>query len=271
VIGCALRAVASLAVRILLPPSETKSRGGRGRPITGRNASGVLAAPRAAALNALRTLMAGDPDRAAQALLLPPGIAAEALAANSVVSDSPTAAALRRYTGVVYDGLGFGVLGPEAQRFAGRSILVWSGLFGVVRGDEPVPFYRVPAQAALPGLGVAGTFWRAALRDVVPVMLGRGLVVDLRSGDYAAMWRPDATIARRLLTVRVLSPNQRGGHAVLSYQSKFAKGRLARGLVTRAAAGLPVEGIDDVVATWQACDGAGCEASGPMHLDLYPA
>ena len=243
-------------MRILLPPSETKSRGGRGRPLARRTATGELTAPRAAALSALQTLMLGEPDLAAQALLLPPGIAADALAANLAVADSPTTPALRRYTGVVYDGLGFDILPPPAQRIAGRSILVCSGLFGVVRGDEPVPLYRVPAKAVLPGLGIAGTFWRAALREVMPAMLGRGLVVDLRSGDYAAMWRPDAAMAAHVLSVRVLSPNQRGGHAVLSYPSKFAKGRLAAALVLRAAAGHPVEGVADVAEAWLACGGA---------------
>ncbi|MDT4959285.1 MAG: uncharacterized protein QOD31_3084 [Pseudonocardiales bacterium] len=231
----------------------------------------MLAAPRAAALSALQTLVNGDPEVAAQALLLPPGVATDALAANAAVADSPTTPALRRYTGVVYDGLGFGVLAPAAQRIAGRSILVCSGLFGVVRGDEPIPLYRVPAKATLPGLGIAGTFWRAALLDVMPAMLGRGLVIDLRSGDYAAMWRPAAAATRRVLTVRVLSPNQRGGHAVLSYPSKFAKGRLAGALVSRVAAGLPVQGMDDVAAAWRDSGGTRSEAAGSNHLDLYTA
>jgi cytoplasmic iron level regulating protein YaaA (DUF328/UPF0246 family) len=258
-------------VRILLPPSETKSGGGRGRPLAARAATGALAAPRAAALSALRVLVQGEADLAARALLLPPGIAAEALAANAAVSDSPTTPALRRYTGVVYDGLGFDGLTPAMQRIAGRSILICSGLFGVVRGEEPVPLYRVPAKAALPGLGVAGTFWRPVLREVMPAILGRGLVVDMRSGDYAAMWRPDAATARRMLTIRVLSRNLRGGYAVLSYPSKFAKGRLARALVTRAAAGLPVEGPDDVAAAWLSCGGDRSEALGSSRLDLYTA
>ncbi|MDT4970512.1 MAG: uncharacterized protein QOG22_655 [Pseudonocardiales bacterium] len=231
----------------------------------------MLAAPRAAALSALQTLVNGDPEVAAQALLLPPGVATDALAANAAVADSPTTPALRRYTGVVYDGLGFGVLAPAAQRIAGRSILVCSGLFGVVRGDEPIPLYRVPAKATLPGLGIAGTFWRAALLDVMPAMLGRGLVIDLRSGDYAAMWRPAAASTRRVLTVRVLSPNQRGGHAVLSYPSKFAKGRLAGALVSRVAVGLPVQGMDDVAAAWRDSGGTRSEAAGSNHLDLYTA
>ncbi|MEP7019493.1 MAG: peroxide stress protein YaaA [Pseudonocardiales bacterium] len=258
-------------MRILLPPSETKSWGGRGRPLAARLDASALAEPRAVVLDALHALVRGDPGPARTALLLPPGLADDALAANAAVAHSPTTPALRRYTGVVYAGMDFAQLAPAAQRIAGRSTLIYSGLFGVVRGDEPVPLYRVPAKAVLPGLGIVGTFWRRALQDVVPAMLGRGLVVDLRSGDYSAMWRPDAAQAGRVLTIRVLSPNQRGGYAVLSYPSKFAKGRLAAALITRTAAGEPVEHLHDVAAAWRECGGARSQSSGATHLDLFTA
>ena len=90
-------------------------------------------------LDALQTLVAGDPDVAARALLLPPAVAAEALAANAAVRDSGTVPALRRYRGVVYAGLDVTSLSVEQQRWAGRNTVIFSGLFGAVRGDEPIP------------------------------------------------------------------------------------------------------------------------------------
>lgn len=255
-------------VHILLPPSEGKTSGGRGRPLRTRTANGPLAGPRADALDALATLVAGDPDRAAEALLLPRGVAAAALEVDARVRDSPTTPALRRYAGVVYDGLDAATLSAAEQRLAGRSMLIFSGLFGVVRGDEAVPEYRVPGRAVLPGLGVASTFWRRHLQAALREVLRRGLVVDLRSGDYAAMWRPERDVAPRTITVRVLSRTPRGGHAVVSYTSKLAKGRLARALVQRAAAGGTVTAIADVIAAWDRAGGAGHEQTSPTHLDL---
>jgi uncharacterized protein len=266
-----VRPVASLAVRILLPPSETKSAGGRGRPLIARDDSGPLAEPRAAVLQALRALLRTDPAAAARALLLPPGMAAGALAANAEVTESPTTAALRRYTGVVYDGLAFSALSPAAQRIAVRTTLIFSGLFGVLRGDEPVPSYRVPAKATLPGLGVAGTFWRGVLDTTLPPMLGRGLVIDLRSSDYSAMWRPEPGTASRPLTVRVFSPTASNGHKMISFPSKLAKGMLAAALVTRAAHGEAVESVDDVIAAWHSCDAAAMAIPRENGLDLYTA
>ena len=256
-------------MRILLPPSEAKTTGGRGRPVGSGTLSGPLAEPRRLMLDALATLVDADPAAAAAALALPRGVADEALAVNRGVSASRTTAALRRYAGVVYEGLGFDAMSPQVQRLAARGVLIFSGLWGVLRGDEPVPAYRVPAKAVLPGIGVAGTFWRPRLDEVLPALLGRDMVVDLRSSDYAAMWRPRAALAERVIAVRVLSPLPRGGYGVISYNSKLAKGRLAAALLSREAAGLPCRGVDDVVAAWLDAGGRGAEpATHPGRLDL---
>ena len=261
-------------MKLLLPPSESKRVGGRGRPVRIGAGPGPLAAARVTALDALRELVAGDPDDAARALALPPGVAADALAANAAVRLSRTMPALRRYTGVLYDGLGLDELAPAEQRLAYRSTYIFSGLFGVLRGDEPVPDYRVPAKAVLPGLGVAGTWWRPVLSDALPSVLTRGLVVDLRSSDYRAMWRPERETATRTVAIRILSPAPRGGHAVISFTSKLAKGHLAAALVRRVVAGDPVESAQDVLAAWRTCRPADLTATpdaraGATQLDLY--
>jgi cytoplasmic iron level regulating protein YaaA (DUF328/UPF0246 family) len=256
-------------VRVLLPPSELKTSGGRGRPWRDRSVDDPLSAARARALHALGELVTGDPGDAAAALHLPTGVADAALTLNAAVLDSPTTQALRRYAGVVYDGLHFGTLAPAAQRIARRSTFIFSGLFGVVRGDEPTPAYRVPAKAVLPGLGVASTYWRPVLDDVLPGLLGNGLVVDMRSADYAAMWRPRGALAERVLTVRVLSPVPRGGHAVVSYSSKLAKGNLLAALVSRIAEGGEVATAQDVAAAWLACGGTDCDTGHAGQIVVY--
>lgn len=241
-------------MHLLLPPSESKRPGGRGRPL--RLGDDPLGTARRRVLDALLDLVSGDPQIAARALALPPGVAAAALAADARAGESATMPALRRYTGVVYDGFAVDTLAAAEQRLAMRRSWIFSGLFGVLRGDEPVPNYRVPAKAVLPGLGTAGTWWRPVLTEVLGRELHRGLVVDLRSTDYRAMWRPDAVTARRTIGVRVLSPVPRGGHGVVSFTSKLSKGRLAAALVRAEVAGSPVESAADVVAVWRTCEGA---------------
>lgn len=220
-------------------------------------------------LCALARLLDGPRDSAARALLLPPAVVAAALSADAAVRDSGTVPALRRYAGTVYEGLDYAGMDPAHQRIAARALMTFSGLFGVVRGDEAVPDYRVPAKAVLPGVGVVATAWRPVLDDALPALLGRGIVIDLRSSDYAAMWRPRGELADRTVRVRVLSPLPSGGRGVVSYPSKFAKGRLAAALVRRIAAGERVRTADDVAATWLADGGADAEVVTPRELVIH--
>lgn len=179
---------------------------------------------------------------------------------NAAVASSPKRPALERYAGVVYAGLDAASLDRAARARAATSVLVFSGLFGVVRGDEPVPRYRVPVGAALPGLGVLATWWKPVLTAVLPSLV-HGLVVDLRSTDYAAMWKaPPNAVA-----VRVLSPRPSGPPIVVSYDSKLGKGKLARALLT---APTPARTLDDVVAAWERAGGRGATVFGGSRLDL---
>jgi hypothetical protein len=220
-------------------------------------------------LAALDRLIAGPRGAAAAALLLPPAVIDAALAANAAVCDSATLPALRRYAGTVYEGLDHQSLDAAQQRVAARTVLTFSGLFGVVRGDEPVPNYRVPAKAVLPGVGVAATAWRPVLDEAMPALLDRGLVVDLRSSDYAAMWRPRGEIAARTVRARVLSPLPSGGRGVVSYPSKFAKGQLTAALVRRLAAGEQVRTAEDVATTWLAAGGLDADVEAADRVVLH--
>jgi cytoplasmic iron level regulating protein YaaA (DUF328/UPF0246 family) len=259
-------------VRILLPPSEAKHPGGRGKPLSARAGLRAIDQVRQRTLGALAELVRLP--YAAEALLLPPSIAREALHHNAVAATSRTRPAVERYAGVVYDGLAVSELSDGARKAAQRSLLIFSGLFGVLRGDEAVPVYRVPAKAQLPGLGVAGTFWKQHLGEVLPSLLGAGLIVDLRSTDYASMWQParQDSARQRLVAVRVLSHTPAGGYGVISYSSKLGKGKLAAALLERRAAGLSVATVDDVADAWRAIGGSAArerQATVGVGLDLF--
>ena len=123
-----------------------------------------------------------------------------------------------------------------------------SGAFGALAGDEPVPLHRVPASATLPRIDGLATYWR----KVLAVSLARrideaGLVVDLRSSDYAAMWQPAPSQLGRVLAVRVLE--DRGGRLqAVSWSSKHGKGLLARELLRSDSDRRPLRTADDVAA-----------------------
>ncbi len=258
-------------MRILLPPSEAKNAGGRGLPLARRQRRQPIEDSRDEVLHSLDQLLDAGPVEAARSLLLPDSVAAAALADNRRVRTAPTMPALDRYAGVVYDGLFLQPLSEAARAVANRELLIFSGLFGVLRGGDPVPAYRVPAKAALPGVGVLATFWRARLDALMPSLLDRSVLIDLRSSDYAAMWQPASRgpLAGRLIGVRVLSPRPDGSLGVISFASKLAKGRLTAALLERRAAGQPVQGVEDICAAWAAVGGIDLvEHRTPLGLTL---
>jgi cytoplasmic iron level regulating protein YaaA (DUF328/UPF0246 family) len=210
----------------------------------------LLAGARAQHLSALTQFVTTDPDAATVALALPRRSATSDLSANRDAARSPRLPAIERYAGVVYDGLRVSELTRAARARAGASVLIFSGLWGVLRAEEPIPVYRLPVAAVLPGLGSLGAFWRPILDELMPSLLDDELTVDLRSSDYAAMWRPRGD---QVVPVRVLSQTPGRPPAVVSYPSKLGKGRLARELLTRRAA---LRRPEQIIDAWRVTGGS---------------
>jgi cytoplasmic iron level regulating protein YaaA (DUF328/UPF0246 family) len=214
-------------VLVLLPPSETKHPGGDGAPLD----LTVLSAPE---LTPVRTelvenvvKLAADVPASRAALDLSPK-QDEEIARNAALWTSPTLPALSRYTGVLYDALDLPSLTRSQRARAGQRLAVGSALFGLVRAADPIPAYRLSAGSSLPGLPTLRSIWRPAL---APVLAGvDGLVVDLRSGSYAALAPVPGAV-----TVQVLSQRPDGTRTVVSHFNKAHKGRLARLLATTTA------------------------------------
>ena len=223
-----------MPVLILLPPSEGKSEPRRGRPLDlGSLSAPALTAARGEVLDALVGLCREDPAKALEVLGLSPG-QAELVARNAALPDAPTARADRIYTGVLYDALDVASLSTAAKRRAGSRVAVASSLFGIVRLGDRIPSYRLSGDATLPGLGPVAAVWREALPAVMAAAVGRGLLMDLRSGMYAGFWRPGPDLAPRVATVRVL--HEHGGvRKVVSHFNKATKGRIVRALLEDGA------------------------------------
>jgi cytoplasmic iron level regulating protein YaaA (DUF328/UPF0246 family) len=182
-------------VLVLLPPSEGKTQPRRGKPVE---------------LGALAYADALTPARAQLLDTLDPAL-----------RDAPAAAAAKVYTGVLFQVLRL----PELPALARRRVLIFSGLWGVVRPADRIPAYKLPIAAKLPGAGPLAALWRGALREALP---DRGLVVDMRSGPYSTAWTPRrATV----LTVRAFTPEGK----VISHMVKATRGRVARVLLEAPA------------------------------------
>ena len=216
-----------MRVLVLLPPSESKTPDGNGPPLDLAGLSfPELTDQRRRLVDALLAAARDEPAELRDALALGPTQDAE-VQRCAELRDAPTLPALARYTGVLYEALGYGTLAPDARDRADRSLLVASALFGLLRPSDQVPAYRLSAGTPLPGVGRLPALWRPVLE---PLLHEREeLVVDLRSGAYAALARVQGAT-----TVRVLRETG-GRRTVVSHDNKSTKGLLARLLCEHGA------------------------------------
>jgi cytoplasmic iron level regulating protein YaaA (DUF328/UPF0246 family) len=215
-------------VLVLLPPSETKAPGGDGAPLdlAALTAADRLTGVRTELVEAMVKL-ADDVPACRAALGLSSAQDAE-IARNAALWTAPTLPALLRYTGVLYDALDVRSLSRGQRARAGRRLAVGSALFGLLAADDPIPAYRLSAGSTLPGQPSLRTVWRPVLSPVLAA--ADDLVVDLRSGSYAALAPVPGAV-----TVQVLSERPDGTRTVVSHFNKAHKGRLARLLATTTA------------------------------------
>ncbi|MFD4328551.1 peroxide stress protein YaaA [Nocardioides sp. NPDC058538] len=218
---------------ILLPPSEGKTAAVRGNPLALDDLRlPVLNPARAKVIDALVELCTTRPDEAVDILGIPK-TQPELVTLNANLFEAATARADRIYTGVLYDALSPATLSPAAKRRATSRVMVTSSVFGLVGLADRIPAYRLSGDTTLPGIGGVQAHWRAHLGAGITEALGDGLLVDLRSGTYAAFWRPEE-VAARTATVRVLHEHN-GQRKVVSHFNKATKGRLVRALLESGA------------------------------------
>lgn len=203
---------------ILLPPSEGKTPGRRGRPLDLASLSfPSLSAHRAQLLAALQAVSA----RADAPAVL--GVS-ERLRAdldrNATLTSAPTLPAIECYSGVLYDALAAADLDGPARRRLHRRVVIVSALYGAVRPRDRIAAYRLSMSVNLPGIGPLAAAWRPWLRDPLRAAAGSGLIVDCRSSTYAAAWVPAGELAQRWVQVSVRGATHTAKHT--------------RGLVTRA-------------------------------------
>lgn len=237
---------------VLLPPSETKATGGRGRPLDLDLLSFPSLTPiRKALVDEVVALAADRP--ASRAALGLSQRQDDEIDRNATLWSSPTAPALRRYTGVLYDALAPGDLTTAAR----RRLVVCSALFGLVGGTDPIPAYRLSGDSDLPGRGGLRTVWRPELTPVLDGLDDH--VVDLRSGPYAALGP-----ARGATTVDVQSEAADGTRTTVSHANKSHKGRVARLLASTRRRPKDTAGVLAVLAD----DGLRVEQTGEHALVL---
>src|SRR4051794_11312777 len=195
---------------VLLPPSEGKAEPDAGEPVD------------------LDSLASAEPLRGRREQVL--------AALDPQLRKAPAAPAADVYTGVLFQRLEL----PKLPVKARRRVLIASALWGVVRPDDRIPYYRLPPKERLEGIGPLAKYWRPALAEALPDEEGE-LIVDMRSAAYSTMWKPKQAT---LLAVRAFTESG-GERKVVSHMVKAVRGDVARVLLEAKES--PVDRIDVAV------------------------
>lgn len=236
---------------ILLPPSEGKRSPATVDRLDLRALSfPELTTQRRTALRALEAVCRDEP--AARAALGLGPTQRDEIAQNRLLRRAPVDAAVRVYTGVLYEALDASTMTTAQLGRLSEQVAIASALWGLVGPLDAIPAYRLSAGSRLPGLDPA--LWRASVGKVLSGV--RGPIVDLRSGAYQSI-APlprgvDAVVGRVLL-------ERDGRRTVVSHHNKATKGRLVRAVARSRRA---VATVDDLAEIAQDVG---------LHVEVHPA
>ena len=237
---------------------------------------------------------------AAQIFKLGPKNAHE-ISQNLEVYDAPALAAWQLYDGVLYEAAKFAQIfsygacaqdgqgqgqgnqpqgsgqGQGGQSQADQSqglqrqleelTLVFSALFGPVRLTDLITPHRLSGSVKLPGQGSVASIWSKALKELLTQQLSGHVVVDLRSAEYGAMYRPTRGSDCLLLNIGVAKVNPATGkRSVVSHWAKHTRGLLAGALLEAVASGQLAASDGDVDEILQVA--AGLE--GVREVEITP-
>lgn len=150
-------------------------------------------------------------------------------AVDPALAGAPAAPAAEVYSGVLYGRLDHGSLPAGAKRRARSSVLIASGMWGLLSPADRIPSYKLPIDSSVEGFGTLAAAWRPLVAEALAERDSAGeLVVDCRSGGYAAVWKP-RTAPR--VEVRAFKVRADGGRQVISHMAKATRGAVARELL----------------------------------------
>ena len=229
---------------------------------------------------------------AAQIFKLGPKNAHE-ISQNLEVYDAPALAAWQLYDGVLYEAAKFaqifsyGACAQDGQGQGGQQqvdqcqadqpqglqrqleelTLVFSALFGPVRLTDLITPHRLSGSVKLPGQGSVASIWSKALKELLTQQLSGHVVVDLRSAEYGAMYRPARGGECLTLNIAVAKVNPATGkRSVVSHWAKHTRGLLAGALLRAVASGQLAASDGDVDEILQVA--AGLE--GVKEVEITP-
>lgn len=129
------------------------------------------------------------------------------------LKNAPTKYAIELYTGVSYEFLAYQNLEQKAKNYILENTLIFSNLFGVVRANDTLPFYKFKQGAKLKDFNVE-YFYKKHFSKALDKFLNEEEVLDLRAGFYDKFYTPK----KKVSTYKFLKNGKIVSHYAKAYQ-----------------------------------------------------
>jgi cytoplasmic iron level regulating protein YaaA (DUF328/UPF0246 family) len=174
-----------------------------------------------------------SPTQLASSMKISPVLAAKTASVIAAWSADPArqSLALDTFKGDVYSGLQAHQLTPAQRDYANKTLVILSGLYGLIRPFDGIMPYRLEMMYKFPKAPYDNLykFWGHAVADQLPA---EGLIANCSSVEYSKMVTPFVD------PVRVIAPQfytispKTGEPTFVTVHSKIARGAFARWLIT---------------------------------------
>ena len=131
---------------------------------------------------------------------------------------SVTMPALQRYDGVAYDYLDLSTLSKEKKEYLYKQTIVFSNLFGPIRGGDLIPAYKFKQGSTLNDI-VTEKVYKKEFSSALDTLFRNELIVDLRAGFYEKFY----TLAQPFITMKFLKGGKSVSHWAKAYRGKVLR------------------------------------------------
>ena len=128
----------------------------------------------------------------------------------------PTKKAVLRYSGVAFEHLDYNSLDEEAQKYIDENVLIFSNLFGVISAKDLIPEYTLK-QGAKPSFDI----YKAHKEIYTPILdeINKNeIFIDLRAKFYEKIYKPKNSI-----TFTFIKNNKIVSHFAKAYRGKLTR------------------------------------------------